>query len=135
MFSTLLECSKHARKPIIADGSISENGDITKALVAGASMVMAGSLFASCKDSPADSLCNLAEADEDQITHKAYFGSASAKNGNTKNIEGREVIIPCNGMTYQEKLIEIQQDLSSSLSYAGGAKLIDLQKVHYQVVK
>lgn len=54
MFTTVQECAKVATKPIIADGGIRCEGDITKALVAGATMVMAGSIFAELSDSPAE---------------------------------------------------------------------------------
>jgi IMP dehydrogenase len=53
--SAIMECSKAADKynvPIIADGGIKHSGDITKALAAGASTVMLGSLFAGLKESP-----------------------------------------------------------------------------------
>jgi len=104
--------------PIIADGGIKCNGDIAKALVAGATMTMAGGLFASCSDSPA-TLINI-----DGISHKAYFGSASAENkGHNNNIEGKLNKVANNGMTYEEKLSEITQDLQSSISYAGGIDL------------
>jgi GMP reductase len=140
MFSTILLCAQNAKKPIIADGSISENGDITKALVAGATMVMGGNIFAACKDSPAENVymngCSINPFNPVEITHKKYFGSASQRNGKTKNIEGTEVLIPCNGMTYEVKLNEIKQDLQSSLSYAGGSnKLKDLLKVEWKILQ
>jgi len=50
------ECSEMAKKyqiPIIADGGIKQSGDIVKALAAGASTVMIGTLFAGCEESPA----------------------------------------------------------------------------------
>ena len=118
MFTCVQNCSNEAIVPIIADGGIRCNGDIAKALVAGATMVMAGSMFAACTDSPA-SLINI-----NGINHKAYFGSASAENkGHNNNIEGKLNNIPNNGMTYGEKLNEITQDLQSSISYAGGTTL------------
>ena len=101
--------------PIISDGGIKCNGDIAKSLVAGATMSMAGGIFASCTDSPAvNSTIN-------GVPHKAYFGSASAENkGHNNNIEGKLTNVCSNGMTYEEKLFEIKQDLQSSISYAGG---------------
>ena len=117
------------RIPIIADGGIQCNGDIAKAIVAGAGMVMAGSLFAACIDSPA------APSSVNGILHKAYFGSASAENkGHSNNIEGKLTNIGSNGMSYEQKLNEIRQDLQSSISYAGGSNLDALKKVEYSVV-
>lgn len=123
MFSCVKLCSNVTLDngyivPIIADGGIRCNGDIAKALVAGATMVMSGSMFAACTDSPA-SIINI-----NGVNHKAYFGSASAENkGHNNNIEGKLNKIPNNGMTYGEKLNEITQDLQSSISYAGGDTL------------
>ena len=45
------EADKH-NVPVIADGGIKQSGDITKAIAAGASSVMLGSLFAGLKESP-----------------------------------------------------------------------------------
>ena len=112
---------------IIADGGISCNGDIAKALVAGADIVMAGSMFARCIDSPA-------MVDPTDPTKKFYFGSASVMNGNKKNIEGRTLSMPMNGMTYEQKLKEVHQDLTSAISYAGGNDLDAFRDVEYQLI-
>lgn len=118
MFSCMLECAAVATRPIIADGGIRMNGDFAKALVAGGSMVMAGSIFAACIDSPAESVVHL---DHDNAVSKRYYGSASEHNkGSHRHIEGRMVELPCNGMTYVEKLEEVKGALQSSFSYSGG---------------
>jgi IMP dehydrogenase len=53
--SAVMDCAEVAEKhniPVIADGGIRHSGDITKALAAGASSVMLGSLLAGLKESP-----------------------------------------------------------------------------------
>lgn len=130
MFSCVKECSNLFKGemfgnkdfsesiPIIADGGVKCNGDVAKALVAGAKMVMAGGLFACCSDSPAHSI------EIDGTIHKAYFGSASFENKKTKtHIEGVLKNVPTCGMDLKLKLLEIEEDLQSSISYAGGKDL------------
>ena len=54
-FTAVLECAEEAVKsniPVIADGGIKFSGDITKAIGAGASVVMIGNLFAGLKEAP-----------------------------------------------------------------------------------
>ncbi|HPC72058.1 MAG TPA: IMP dehydrogenase, partial [Treponema sp.] len=54
-FTAVYECAEEAAKsgiPVIADGGIKFSGDITKAIAAGASVVMIGNLFAGLKEAP-----------------------------------------------------------------------------------
>lgn len=122
-------CSKAARKPLIADGGIRDHGDIAKSVRFGASMVMIGSLFAGHDESPGDLI------EEDGKLFKEYFGSASAyQKGEHKNVEGKRIVVPHKG-PIKNTLIEMQQDLQSSISYAGGRDLESIRKVDYVVVK
>ena len=53
--SAIIDCARVADShniPVIADGGITQSGDITKAIAAGASSVMLGSLFAGLEESP-----------------------------------------------------------------------------------
>lgn len=135
MFSCVLECANSENKdldvPIIADGGVRCNGDIAKALVAGAKMVMCGSIFAACTDSPAPVV-----KDSNGRRYKQYYGSASIHNKiDKKNIEGTMKLMDTDSFTYEEKLLELTQDLQSAISYAGGCNLgaLNLNKVRYGV--
>lgn len=48
------EVAKKYGIPVIADGGIKYSGDLTKAIAAGANMIMIGSLFAGCEESPGE---------------------------------------------------------------------------------
>lgn len=126
MFTTIENICKNTEIPIIADGGIREHGDISKALVAGASMVMIGSMFASLSDSPAEidyyEFPSLSENEPFKLPKgKTFYGSASVENkGYSKNIEGKKVLLEYNPQTYKEKYQEIQEDLQSTISYLGG---------------
>jgi GMP reductase len=122
-------CAKAASKPIIADGGIRTHGDIAKSVRFGASMVMIGSLFAGHEESPGETI----EKDGKHV--KEYFGSASEfQKGERKNVEGKKMYVEHKGRLI-DTLIEMQQDLQSSISYAGGNKLKDIRTVDYVVVK
>lgn len=122
-------CSKAATKPIIADGGIRTHGDIAKSIRFGASMVMIGSLFAGHEESPGQTV------EKDGKLYKEYFGSASEfQKGERKNVEGKKMYVEYKG-SLKDTLIEMQQDLQSSISYAGGKKLDAIRTVDYVVVK
>jgi IMP dehydrogenase len=57
--SAIMDCARAARQadiPLIADGGIKYSGDLTKALAAGADVVMVGSLFAGTEESPGETV-------------------------------------------------------------------------------
>ncbi|MFC4720463.1 GMP reductase [Enterococcus lemanii] len=122
-------CAKAARKPIIADGGIRNHGDIAKSVRFGASMVMVGSLFAGHEESPGETKV------ENGVVYKEYFGSASEfQKGEKKNVEGKKIWVTHKG-SLKDTLVEMQQDLQSSISYAGGNDLEAIRKVDYVIVK
>lgn len=122
-------CSKAARKPLVADGGIRHNGDITKSIRFGASMVMIGSMLAGHLESPGHIL------KIDGKEYKQYWGSASEvqKNGH-HNVEGKQLLVPYRG-SIKDTLNAMQEDLQSSISYAGGKDLESITKVDYVIVK
>ena len=55
--TAVMDCYEMAKQygvPIIADGGIKYSGDITKAIAAGANLVMMGSMFAGCDEAPGE---------------------------------------------------------------------------------
>ncbi|ALC86394.1 guanosine 5'-monophosphate oxidoreductase [Bacillus sp. FJAT-22090] len=122
-------CAKAASKPIIADGGIRTHGDIAKSVRFGASMVMIGSLFAGHEESPGKTI------EKDGKLYKEYFGSASEfQKGEKKNVEGKKMYVEHKG-PLEDTLKEMEQDLQSSISYAGGNKLEAIRNVDYVIVK
>lgn len=117
MISTVQDCVAAVSVPVIADGGIVEHGDIAKALACGASMVMAGSLFAGYDESAGE----IVEINGKH--YKEYFGSASQFNkGAYVNVEGKKILVEYKG-SIGKLLRELQEDLQSSISYAGGNTL------------
>lgn len=113
--------------PIIADGGIKNSGDIVKALAAGASAVMIGSLFASCPESCAQQI-----QDEKGNKFKVYRGMASysAKKDNQINdkyVEG-ESIIKRLSEPVKNILERLEAGIRSGFSYVGARNIEELQR-------
>jgi len=121
-------CARVATKPIIADGGIRSHGDIAKSIRFGATMVMVGSLFAGHEESPGDTV------EENGERFKEYYGSASDFNkGEYRHVEGKRILEPIKG-SLADTLVEMEQDVQSSISYSGGTKLMDIRKVNYVIL-
>ena len=122
MVTTIIECAEAAMVPIIADGGIKEHGDIAKAIACGATMVMAGSLFSGYDESAGDIL------EINGHKYKEYYGSASEFNkSRQQHIEGKRILVDYKGSMVR-LLDELQEDLQSSISYAGGSDLTALHQ-------
>lgn len=127
--AALRMCSKVASKPLIADGGLRYNGDIAKSIRFGATMVMIGSMLAGHEESPG----NIIKINGK--TYKQYWGSASeVQKGAYRNVEGKQMLVPFRG-SIRNTLQEIQEDLQSSISYAGGKDLNSIKLVDYVIVK
>ena len=123
--SALKWCARVATKPIIADGGIREHGDIAKSIRFGATMVMIGSMLAGLEESPGKTV------EVDGQLFKEYYGSASDFNkGEYKHVEGKRILEPVKGKM-ADTLREMEEDIQSAISYAGGKKLLDIRKVNY----
>jgi IMP dehydrogenase len=125
--------------PVISDGGIRNSGDITKALAAGSSSVMVGSLFGGTDESPGKTLVKNGKK------FKMYRGMASfyASLGRKYREEGSQVIdsddlndyVPegVEAMVpYKGSVVEIVRQLAggvrSGLSYCGAKTIAEMQK-------
>lgn len=128
--------------PIIGDGGIRYTGDIAKAIVAGASCVMAGSLFAGCEESPGETIIY------EGRKFKVYrgMGSLSAMAMGSKDRyfqdveddikklvpEGIEGRVPYKG-TLAEVMVQYIGGLRAGMGYCGAKDITTLQNA--QLIK
>ena len=128
--SIVKECAHARQNPntkIIADGGIKEPGDIAKALVLGADMVMIGGMFSGLKDSPGKVI-----RDDQGRMYKEFWGSASAfQSGKVNRIEGIKRLIPLKERSILEEMVYLKECLQSAVSYGGGSAIRDLANVQY----
>lgn len=138
--TAILDCAEAAHAldlPLIADGGVRNGGDLTKALAAGASTAMLGSLLAGTEESPGASVVR------DGRRYKVVRGMASLtanvdrkaldKEGQLANDdwekvvpEGVEAVVPYRGRA-ADVLHQLVGGLRSGLSYAGATCLAELQ--------
>ncbi|MBR6303428.1 MAG: IMP dehydrogenase [Lachnospiraceae bacterium] len=124
--------SKEYGVPIIADGGIKYSGDVTKALAAGGSCCMMGSMFAGCEESPGD--FELYQGRK----YKVYRGMgsiAAMENGskdryfqeNAKKLvpEGVEGRVAYKGMV-EDTIFQLLGGLRSGMGYCGAATIPEL---------
>jgi IMP dehydrogenase len=105
----------------MSDGGIRTPGDFAKAVGAGASTIMLGSLLAGTKETPFD-IIRMGEWPNEQL-YKKYRGSASlesklARGEKNKNVEGNSKLIPYKG-SVKRIINDLMDGLQSSMSYVG----------------
>jgi IMP dehydrogenase len=146
--TAVLECAEEGRQlgiPIIADGGIRYSGDITKAMAAGASAVMLGSLLAGLHESPGEIVIR------EGRSFKEYrgMGSISAMKGRAgdryqtaqgdsspdisgKTVpEGIEGQVPYKGLL-KDFVFQLMGGLRSGMGYVGASDIADLwQKARF----
>lgn len=137
------ECAKALSPlgvPVIADGGIKQTGDIVKAIAAGASSIMAGSLFAGVEESPGETI--LFEGRK----FKSYrgMGSVEAMDKGSKDRyfqdetdvvtklvpEGIVGRVPYKG-TLAEVVYQYIGGLRAGMHYCGAANIDGLQKAKF----
>ena len=134
--TAVMDCYEVAKEygiPIIADGGIKYSGDITKALAAGGSVCMMGSMFAGCEESPGDyELCQGRK-------YKVYRGMgsiAAMEHGskdryfqeNAKKLvpEGVEGRVAYKG-SVEDTVFQLMGGLRSGMGYCGAHNIQELK--------
>ncbi len=133
IYDAACEASKH-NIPVIADGGVKYSGDIVKALAAGGSVVMIGSLVAGCEESPGESEIYQGRQ------FKVYRGMGSLgamgrgsadryfQSGNKKLVpEGVEGRVPYKG-ALSDTVYQLMGGLRAGMGYTGCATIQELHE-------
>jgi len=140
--TAVLDSVKVARDhgiPVISDGGVRNSGDMTKALAAGASAVMIGSLFGGTDESPGKTLVKNGKKFKMYRGMASFYASlgrkyreegpevADSDDLNDYVPEGVEAMVP-----YKGSVVEIVRQLAgglrSGLSYCGAKTIPEMQK-------
>ena len=135
--SAVMDCYEAAKPygvPIIADGGIKYSGDMTKALAAGASVCMMGSMFAGCDEAPGEfelyqgrkykvyrgmgSIAAMENGSKDR-----YF-QTEAKKLVPEGVEGR---VAYKG-TVEDTIFQLVGGIRSGMGYCGAKNIKTLQE-------
>jgi len=137
--TAVADCASVAKEhgiPLIADGGIKYSGDITKALAAGASSIMIGSLFAGTEESPGETVLYQGR------TYKEYRGMGSLgameRGGKDRYFqegretsklvpEGIEARVPYKG-NLSVLVYQLVGGLKAGMGYCGCRTIPDLQR-------
>ena len=135
--TAIMDCYAVAKEygiPIIADGGIKYSGDITKAIAAGGSIVMMGSMFAGCDEAPGE--LELFQGRK----YKVYrgMGSISAMENGSKDRyfqedakklvpEGVEGRVAYKG-TVEDTVFQLMGGLRSGMGYCGCGSIPELRE-------
>jgi IMP dehydrogenase len=138
--TAVMECAAVARAadvPIIADGGIKQPGDVAKAIAAGASTVMIGSLLAGTDESPGLMMTRkghryktsrgMASA-QANVARKSREGEGGVTQDEIDEYvsEGVEASVPYRGKA-REVLAQLVGGLQSGMSYSGADSIQELQ--------
>lgn len=107
---------------LISDGGIKQNGDIVKAIAAGASAVMMGGMFAGHNECNGNKLRGLASL-ETQLERPEVF----IPEGEVPHIEGVSGTVRSRGPV-NDTVIGMKNNLQSGLAYSGEDNIRDFQK-------
>ncbi len=132
VYDSANEAAKHGIT-VIADGGIKYSGEIVKAIAAGASAIMVGSLVAGCEESPGESEIYQGR----QFKVYRGMGSIAAMNNGSKDRyfqannkklvpEGVEGRVPYKGLL-SDTIYQLMGGLKAGMGYCGCATIEDLK--------
>ncbi len=112
--------------PVIADGGIKQPGDVAKAIAAGATAVMIGSLFAGCDETPGEYNQSGMKVVRGQAS-SAYMQDQGIVTNEFRAAEGVSVEVPAKGPVAQI-VKRLMGGLRSAMTYAGAKNIKEFQE-------